>query len=1256
MPATDKFVRNLSTMHIVFAISSLVLLVITMWMLAVDHDDPWRGYQQQFAKIEAARIKAAEAKIETEAYDARISELQQELESAKLELMEQQDRIDALTAELKEQDNIVDLQTREVRNQRAFRDVARANYDLGVRDALPETDLAELKGEFDTLQDHVVGLENQLQQAETARNVTQASLNALTKKRDAIEAELKKQRTDVEMLHASLVKVEPDTTLSRFKRTIMQWPIIDGFNSPIKIQQDWIPDLKITLGMASTARFDRCRTCHLAIERVEAGNVPAFPFGKTESDDLETWVEENKYPHPFATHPRPDVYLTASSPHPLTKFGCTGCHDGQGSGTDFANAAHTPNDPNEDHEWREEHDYASNHFWEYPMFPKRFRESACIKCHHNVVELGVNDKFGSTAPKAYEGWQLIREYGCFGCHEINGYDGDKRIGPDIRLEPSTPAERVRVAADPTIIGGDMRKVGPSLRHVGSKTTKEWIAYWTEEPKRFRPSTRMPQFFDLSNQQDPHAQKLQPVEIAAISQYLIDKSEPLEVMSPKEGYVPDAERGLEAFRQRGCLACHQHEGIEGLTQSFGPDLSKVHSKIQPGQSGFNWVYTWIREPERHHPRTKMPNLFLAPEGEGDNYVDPAADIAAFLLQKGPGKYEMPKVDNAALDELTKLFLSKAITTEQTELTMQSRRYPVAKELIKGDEIELAQGTDEERADDATWKRIKMNYVGRRTISRYGCYGCHDIPGFEDARPIGTALQDWGRKDTSRLALEHIEEFLHHHGEPADSQFHSTHERVEVALKKARAGEFPNQEVADRELSAAYFYESLSHHGRPGFFWQKLRYPRSYDYEKIGTKNYDERLRMPKFPFNEEQIEAVATFVLGLVAEPPAEEYVFTPTGPELDKIQGEQLLQKYNCAGCHMLDMPEIQYGIDPEDVFATEMQPADHPEARDLLLQLKPPRKAYTGHTMQVTEDDETIELPVLGFRGLIYAKPDPEDDLEDQEYAYDLWETLDADGKEVLPGARMLVPATRLVSQKPARGGDFAEWLVEQLIEGPADNNRFLAWQMAPPPLYLEGTKVQTPWLYNFLKEPYQLRHTTVLRMPRFNMDDHEAQTLANYFAAHDGVPYPYQDIEPRDPEYLADRNESFHSEFPDKENSYLKESWQLLNAPLCIKCHSVGGRAFQATDPKKDIRGPNLEHVVDRLRPDWTLLWLYNPRWITPYTSMPAVFPKNSQQFDDLFGGQGREQTIAVRDALMNYHRLMEQIGRYVPPKASAGDQTGE
>ena len=40
-----------------------------------------------------------------------------------------------------------------------------------------------------------------------------------------------------------------------------------------------------------------------------------------------------------------------------------------------------------------------------------------------------------SAAKLLEGYQLVRQYGCFGCHEINGFDAaGRRVGPDLQLE------------------------------------------------------------------------------------------------------------------------------------------------------------------------------------------------------------------------------------------------------------------------------------------------------------------------------------------------------------------------------------------------------------------------------------------------------------------------------------------------------------------------------------------------------------------------------------------------------------------------------------------------------------------------------------------------------------------------------------------------------------------------------------------------------------------------------------------------------
>ena len=1337
MPATDAYWRNINKMHVAFFASAVAMFGATIWMMAADHRDAWRGVQATNNKINAEITRREKAKLEqSDEFKSELSAAEEREAEARKEVNSKRASVDKLTREAKRAALDQDLTLRRLRDQRAIRDVARADYDLKVRDDAPEETKKEYFNRFEEENRKAQELELEYQTRTAEVNQKTAELKEETAAKDAADAELKKIRAQLEPFDAILRKTAP-TGFSGVKRRLMDLPILDGFNNPTKVLQDHIT-IPVTLGMTQTDRFDRCRTCHINIDVVKAGNIPAFPHGETGSDDYHDWIDEGKFPHPYSTHPRPDLFTGDTSPHKTEKFGCTACHDGQGSATAFSNASHTPNNPVQDEEWAEKYHYHSNHFWELPMLPKRLIESGCIKCHHSVAELGVSPKFGESAPHVVRGWELIKKYGCFGCHEINGYDAGKPIGPDIRLEPQTAEDAKKIADDPTQVAGTMRKVGPSLRHIASKTTRGFVETWTEEPKRFRPTTRMPQFYKLSNQQDHDAERFSPIELAGLSQFLFSKSQPIELDSPAEGYVPDPQRGKTLFSQKGCLACHTHGDFPKAKSDFGPNLDRVHAKLRAdkkaGENDPNfskWLYTWIRDPQRYHPRSRMPNLYLTPTKQGETDIDPAADITAWLMEKGTEKF--PQISFASdaegaakrtddLHEYAKLNLSRALPKALVEQALdKDHRYPAREApVIKGDEIELVNsGEITEPTESGTYKvkfnnppkelpeqatfvfasggfvgrkyddaqidlktgtvtlkltesdkariakadadntpekkpqvgdrfyfngaiteQMQLSYVGRKTVSKYGCYGCHDIPEFETARPIGVALQDWGRKDPSRLAPEHIHEFLHHHGEPDGS---STQERVETAMKAARAGEFTDEATKERELTAAYFFDNLSHHGRGGFLWQKLRDPRSYDYEKIETKGFDERLKMPKFPFSEQDIQDVATFVLGLVAEPPPENYLYRPNTEAMTRVQGEILLDKYNCTGCHSVELSKFTVRADIERLpYFKGLPPDEHPESLELLHQLKPPR------SVKVTPDGEG--KGVLTFEGSVKLPPDPEEDEENRVYNLIMWENLKVNDRMLRPMAQFEVPVKDLLHIEPARGGDFAFWLIDALTGGDRSPDKIDdAWQKAPPTLYREGVKVQTAWLYRFLKDPYTLRHMTVLRMPRFNMSDEEAQTLANYFAAKDGAVFPYQAVPQREPEYLAAKQAHFGADSGSDESGYLGQAWKVLNhQETCIKCHSVGGRMVQV-DPKKPVRGPDLENAAERLRPDWTMLWIYNPKWVLPYTSMPALFSKTKPPIKDLLDGDSQAEAAAARDALMNYPRLLERFGK-VPNRPAA------
>lgn len=1347
MPANDQYWRDLPTMHKVFAGSAFALFAATLLMMARDEKREWRDYQRQAEKLKVAKVQGELEKVDTADLKARIDAHQQKISELKSseaaqKARESQEKVRQLKGDL-------DRLATESKFKNAERDVARANFDIAVRDSMPEPQLTKVRAAYNDLQTQAEAKAKIVEQARAAYEAGKAELTSLNKARDDEQAELDKLSAARKTLIEQLELLQPSARWIAAKRSFKEWPIINGFNPHLKIQYDWPKGLKQPLGMASVDRVDRCRSCHLNINDFGAGNVPAYPAGDGHG---------GTYHQPFSAHPNPELFLTAGSPHPIEKFGCTICHEGDGSGTSFQNAEHSPTNPAQAANWEEEHHWHSNHFWELPMFPQHLLQATCIRCHHDVTSLAASDKFGNSAPKVVEGHSLISQYGCFGCHEINGYDGKKSIGPDLRLEPNTPEQAAKIAADANATAGNMRKVGPSLRHIAQKSTPEFVAYWTENPSRFRPTTRMPKFFGNSNQQDHLAEMLQPVELQALALFLDAKSEPMELMAPKEGYAPNAERGKTLFSRKGCMACHSYddEQLKGAkANNFGPDLTRIHEKIKPGVDGFQWLYTWIKEPTRYHTRTKMPNLYLNPEGEGEKYMDPAADIAAFLLQKGAGEFpkfqtlvsvlgvvcddnftaeeaaslgiehsgvritevlpgsaatRLETTDNpelttleiddvltkigstairsveslnsdiaklpsgesitltivrrgrtlttqakvsSALDDLVRLYLKKALgSTEKVNAVMATKQFPVDAKafepdqsgklpslgsFVKGDEIELAHPQKDGKFSPEDWERQKLIYVGRKTISRYGCYGCHDISGFEEAGPIGMALQDWGRKDTSKLAPEHIAEYLHHHGEVDGS---STLHRVEEAVKRQKN----DGTASPSDLSAAFFVDSLLHHGRPGFVWQKLRDPRSYDYKKIETKGWDERLRMPKFPFNEQQIESVATFVVGLVADPPAPAYLYKPTGAKAARLEGERLLTKYNCGGCHILEMPEFKFAVKAEDLYAPGLGTKNFADSLPLLNRINPLVQVDPAQATQVS----TGEM-FLTIHGLVKAEPDPEELPEDQTLVVTNWDNIQVGDKTLFPGDSVTIPVGKILSRGTGRGGDLAHWLAPQLKANETAGDGDRAWQASPPPLVREGHKVQTPWLYSFLKEPGQIRYTTVLRMPKFNMDDAEALTLANYFAAVDGAAFPYQDNSRQNPDYLAQAEAAHAQAFAGAPHDRVTAGWKLLTTGQCTKCHQVGGRPYVSTDPSKDIRGPNLDQVEKRLRSDWVQLWVTNPKWVTPYTSMPQVYAADAKIMPEYLGGDPVGQLNATVDALLNYYKLLERHGKAEAPPAT-------
>ena len=1539
MPATEQEWRFPPLMHTIFAVSGLLLLVSTIWMFAADHSREWKHYQRTGRRVERDLTRWESFQFQTDQVVSEQGKLLDDLaklrripifpnqyDSFKKRVQQRKKEIDEkpfnfaridkwfesfeeLSSE-GDSEEILELRTKffaalqaivddaKAREKERLRlrkfqnaeyDAAKADVGIGVRDGLSQERMVELQQRANEEKEKVDDLTQIYQDTNRYRTDLQDELEEMT----AAEGDAKKRLEENQVKLDKIETSADESTVTYFEKGFpylgkrwLELPILDAFNPPLEIDNFHYPRLTVDYNFKGVARYDRCTTCHRAIDK-ESGHDPTKPAfkadreitltlttpeerpewgddqspvewlrrvygiriadrGLVQNDDVTVSfvrsgslaakakanrsepglqrqsglqlrqaafhgggsevrpadgvqvgdvilaVDGNKVleqselyrfllgtvdwgqsveltlrrglPQPYAGHPRIDLFVGPTSPHPMQTFGCTSCHEGQGSATAFKWASHTPSDLNERKRWQDERDWFNNHHWIFPMYPQRFAEASCVRCHHEVTDLQVSEHFPEPpAPKIVAGHKLVNTYGCFGCHEVNGYNGpDDRVGPDLRLEPNYYAVALQLAqlidqsahaaqnrleavkqgeseqvaemegglgeltemaklarqvgrdwehnhgprhrlvemvnADQSrsvddSVGpllddsstqlvaalkdieapGKLRKVGPSLRHVRHKLDAKFMYDWINQPGHFRPSTKMPQFFGLTKhlQGDDRelTEKLEPIEIHAMVKYLTDRSQAFEFINPAQKVTASAQeekilRGKLLFETRGCLACHTHSDFPDAKPqvdndhvgqlAFGPDLSAMGDKLEVtgNANGPKWLYSWLRDPQNYHVRTRMPNMFLEPieerdkEGNVVKITDPAEDIAQYLLSSRsswkPVSAAGELVDVEALDDLVLRYLSKTFHNRSAEQYLKEGVPESMRDSLKGAETELV---------GAATQTKKLLYIGAKSIAKYGCYGCHDVPGFEDAKPIGTGLANWGRKDPSKLDFAHISHYFEHHGH-ADEGHHGEDDSLDP-----------------------YFQRLINEHDRAGFAMQKLREPRSYDFENVANKGYNERLRMPQFPLNAQQREAVVTFVLGLIADPPDAEYVHVPSDQTQAIVDGRQVLEKYNCGGCHILESERWSVSFEVGDFRAQPTEPlktypfltthfsAIRKEASQTSDRRNRMQALITGAPSISTDDG----LPVVYDEENDEVEDEETYDTQSMKFGFDLWKSALIGGETYEVGVVPLEVSRGLISKKyPPRGGALTRYLLPRVVELEKESNANAkgseAWGWVPPPLIGEGAKVQTAWLHDFLLDPHPIRPAVFLRMPRFNMSSGEATKLVNYFAAVDGATFPY-DFEGRTRSgYVASAEQSFRKrlveeglEVPDRSaQSRLDHAMQIVtDNNYCIKCHLVGDPAKGGYQPDGGDRAkaPNLALVARRLRPDYVRRWIANPKHILPYTSMPVNIPFELGKphlggvSQALFPGTSIEQVDALVDLLMNYNAYSESHSPVAP-----------
>lgn len=1198
----------------VFFGSSLALLVLVVWMVWLDWKGfrDWKEYQETFYRLEAERLEKgraeALAKIDPaarEALAAREREARRDLKSRRQDLETLQTRLRAVEARRYKVDQLYKFARAEIDKLRYDREEALRGHGAERPEAIAAR-MEETEARAHALSLELEAVEREQKALSAERDAMRAGIEEVERARAALFEE-------VDRIERALAKVAP-TPLNIARNA----PPLDVVDPTIRIKQVVLDELGDDYHFTVVPKVDRCTTCHLAIDRKGFENEP----------------------QPFRTHPNLDLYLSDASPHPMNRFGCTVCHGGRPRAVEFTRANHTPADEAQAQEWRETygwHPDLEGHEWVHPMLPKPFLTASCYKCHKDEDHL-------AGAETLNHGKAAFQRFGCYGCHKTEGYEDAPPVAPDLsalaakttpdwaywwienpkafRAETTMPrffglanaateedrrrdtvavhaavsylfhfSQPMSYAAVPPgdpekgkrafqTLGclachavGDLRPSSPSrlyvpdLSRIGDKTHPAWLYHWIRDPRHYYPDSRMP---DL---------RLTDEEARDITAYLMTLKE-----APPQPIPEPPADGLTDLAREFLAGKATHEDLETRIDTvITASLEKVVARIAIEESS-GLLALALGEPRLAQVEGFREGMFSEIATAYDKRIPPG-EARRFAAARVRARRELTRVTDAALAErlaalladetrglyryvegapLARALADKVATQSLTAILETAQRAWSEAGLwtptVEGMVSHLAGRYREEMArltaaDTRTRERL---FVGERILNHYGCAGCHQIPGVPRGFGIGVELtgsQAIGSKDIHRFDFGFV---------PVE-------------------------------------------HSRSNFFLEKLKNPRVYDliYAEGATmadapvavrdKKFVDKLRMPDFGMSPEEARAIATFLQGMVKDPIPPSYIRVPSPAEEVILAGERLLDRFNCAGCHVIEQARLVLDYDEKD-------PAT---GRTLTHRLDIPGQILSFYN---EDEEETVEefKPTSPVRAGNFALT----------------------GSSPTAELRALSGNPRFVTLAPSVGGGLGRDLAALYPDG---TDKFDPVNFGPPILDGEGRKVRVAWLRDFLKAPEEIRPSVWPRMPTFPFTDRELTVLSQYFAYKDGLPHPLPPVPRHETESEACL--AAHRDRIDKARAFF---WGRLDkdANYCVKCHVVGD-AFPppenaVTKADKKAWAPDVERMAARLRPDWIHHWLLDPTKVLPGTNMPTFDWKEMEKKY----GFGAEDMLAF---LLNFHRLV-------------------
>lgn len=1206
---------HVPTLNKWFAFSSLLMLIAAFWMVVDDWQRPWKHHQKEFNELELDRANAALAAPEAVAAIETEDQAKEALRNAEEELEKRQTELEELEDEVTQKAHEAFVATEEFKMAQQIYNWERWGteedqiHHLASRQAEEKSDLTSLIP-FELDMNEKAGVK---QEADFALAAATQKLKEFQASVTAAELDVKQASKSIELARKKRDSLDPEDFPTQLANIIRDFPGLDFIGPNLQVKKVVLEDLTFELNFTKKKRIDMCTTCHLAADRAGYENEA----------------------QPYASHPRLDLYLTAKSPHPFNKVGCTICHRGSGEALDFTRADHRPTNEAEGDEWYEATHWHKQHHWDYPMLESNHIEGSCVQCHKDTMELIAKD-----APKVTEGYRNFERFGCYACHKVEWF--------------------------PT-----KRRPGPSLKGIKGKTNADWMASWIAKPRDFRPTTWMPQIFHLENYapeevvvtseygkgREIMGQEWNETAVAAVSSYIWGQGQTESFPAlPVEGNV---DKGREAFHLVGCLSCHNVAPYEGdgdnpaekvtPNNGHGPNLRGVATKITA-----EWLFAWLKDPAAYWSETRMPDLRLSDEE--------AADITAYIMEDPDGYFtDVPQGWNVVASPFNREVLEE-----------QARWF-----FNRTSRQELTDRFSDEWADDQTLLKV----VGEKYVLNQGCHSCHEIQGLENAQPIGAELTTWSTKTVDKLDWGFMHEYI-----ARDKGW--TKEKLGEAMAHHKVHELKayREPWLAQKLHAPRSFDRDKRKNPT----EKLRMP-WFDFTPdeidsivtfVAGLVVDEVQRAKMVPTHDKiqmnkGLQAIRQKNCAAChsIEPGMVEFMDNDGNAwkahaQVLAFEGELLPPPSEGFAEYVAEYVDYMRSEDMEDDPEWEL-----PDMTVQLLETVP-GLGKTGQLV-VTENVASVKpFPgwggdfvntVAGFYLDPWARDQRVEDSESDDAYFQLSSDPDYEGR---------------VQDVDGEYRFFGE--------EPYDKVR---WTYAPPVLWDEGEKLQREWFYRFLKAPVKLRQQLRVRMPTFNYADGEAGAIADYFAHAAAKVYPkkfardfladtgmdtaqaaakakelnlklsqaqlegivdgdpvsiaaafgaletlaattafekdpatnpaYETIPQREPEHI-DRLLAAHPNFFGDLDNLVK------NGPKCVQCHFLLDESPTADQPI--AWAPNLDLTRERLRPSWTRTWLVDPGKVYPGTAMPANFTIGESNWQEFWPKPSAEQIEDVLSWLYN------------------------